>query len=253
MKAVILSAGQGKRLLPLTEAAPKCLLPLGGGFTLLTWQLAMLAEAGIDRLVVVTGFEAGQVDRRLEQSAGPVSLRTLYNPFYAVADNLGSVWLARDEMDEDFLLLNGDTLFRSEVVGHLLDNACAPINVTVSRSDAYDADAMKVRLADDRLVEIGKTLDPERTDAESIGMILFRGDGPRMFREAVDGMMRTADASRRWYLSVIDALAETGHVGAVEVAADDWCEVDFPVDLKQAQRTVERWRRDSASPAAMTS
>src|SRR4051794_18805316 len=110
MKAIILSAGQGRRLLPLTEKRPKCLVPLAGR-TLLEWQLRNLAAAGLEEAVVVTGFGADQIESALRtmQLQG-LSVRTLYNPFYAVADNLGSCWAARTEMEGEFLILNGDTL-----------------------------------------------------------------------------------------------------------------------------------------------
>lgn len=208
---------------------------------MLSWQISALIEAGIERLVVVTGFGAAQVEQELSSLSSGAHVRTIFNPFYAVSDNLGSVWLAREEMDEDFLLINGDTLFDATVVPHVLANAPGTVNVTVSRSTAYDADAMKVRLDRDRLLEIGKTLDSDCTNAESIGMILFRGTGPEIFRDALEEAARQADAIRRWYLSVIDALAGSSPVHAVEIAADAWCEVDFPVDLKLAREAVGRW------------
>ena len=62
MKAIILSAGQGRRLLPLTERTPKCLLPVRGEDTILDVQLDRLAHAGIDEAVIVTGFGSADVD-----------------------------------------------------------------------------------------------------------------------------------------------------------------------------------------------
>jgi len=95
MKAIILSAGQGKRLLPMTADLPKCLLPLGGK-PLIGWQVDALHTCGIDEIVVVTGFAADRVERALEDMARPgLTLRAVYNPFYAVADNLASCWLVR--------------------------------------------------------------------------------------------------------------------------------------------------------------
>src|SRR3712207_5893851 len=105
-KAIILSAGKGSRLLPLTAERPKCLIELSGR-SLLEWQLDALEEAGLTDIVVVTGFRDDLVDGVAARRRG---VRTLFNPFYHVADNLGSVWMAREELDRDTLLLNGDTL-----------------------------------------------------------------------------------------------------------------------------------------------
>src|SRR5690348_10747107 len=121
MKAIILSAGQGRRLLPLTENRPKCLIPLSGR-PLLEWQLRNLAAAGVDEAVIVTGFGAEQVEAALmTMQLGDISVSTLHNPFFAAADNLGSCWAARGEFDDEVLLLNGDTLFDARVAEALID------------------------------------------------------------------------------------------------------------------------------------
>ena len=117
-KAIILSAGQGSRLLPLTENMPKCLLALGSR-NMLEWQLRGLAAAGVGEAVVVTGFRAELVERALEQITPPqMRVRTLFNPFYKVADNLASCWMVRGELNGPSLILNGDTLFEPLHVGH---------------------------------------------------------------------------------------------------------------------------------------
>ena len=114
-KAIILGAGQGKRLLPLTAARPKCLLEFSGR-TLLSWQLSRLRIAGVTEAVVVTGFEAETVEAEVAKlDLGPLKVRTLFNPFYAVADNLVSCWVARSEFAGGTLLLNGDTLFETDI------------------------------------------------------------------------------------------------------------------------------------------
>ena len=88
MKAIILSAGQGRRLMPLTESLPKCCLILEGK-TLLEHQVESLAANGIDDIVVVTGFGHRVVEDVVSRIHG-ASVRTLYNPFYALSDNLGT-------------------------------------------------------------------------------------------------------------------------------------------------------------------
>ena len=104
MKAIILSAGQGRRLLPLTERVPKCILPVRGR-PLIGRQIDTLARCGIEDVTVVVGFGADSVEARLGELYGPGRIRTLYNPFFASTDNLVSCWVARVEMQQDFLLL----------------------------------------------------------------------------------------------------------------------------------------------------
>jgi choline kinase len=240
-KAIILGAGQGKRLLPLTAERPKCLVPVGGR-TMLARQVDALAKNGIAEIVVVTGFAAAAVDGEIARLARPgLSLRALLNPFFGVADNLASCFLARPEMTADMLVLNGDTLFEPAVLARLLAEAGAPITVTIDRKAAYDADDMKVVDRGGRLQDIGKTLDVATVTGESIGMLAFRGEGPRLFAEAVERAMRTPEGLKAWYLSVIARLAPTGAVGVVSIEGLSWGEVDTPADLARVDALAARW------------
>ena len=246
-KAIILSAGKGSRLLPLTEKRPKCLLDCSGR-SLLEWQLDALAAGGVEEMVVVTGFRADLVDDTIAAwSGGKAKVRTLFNPFYHVADNLGSVWMARAEATGDFLILNGDTLIGEDIVRRLCAAASAPITVTIDEKDRYDADDMKVARDGGRLVRIGKTLT--ECDAESIGFLAFRGTGGAAFMAEVEAIMRRPEGVESWYLKVIDLLAPAGIVATVSIKGLAWQEVDFPADLDAAQTLTGRWasRRSQAA------
>lgn len=249
MKALILSAGQGSRLLPLTESRPKCLLPLETQ-SLIEWQIQELTRCGVDEIVVVVGFRAAAVEEMLAGLCRPgLSIRTIFNPFFNVADNLASCWLARHEMDRDFVILNGDTVFEAAILQRLLKSPPAPVTVTIDRKASYDSDDMKVVLDGNRLVDIGKTLPLDAVDGESIGMLLFRGQGPRLFAGALDRAMRTPEGLKWWYLKVIGLLAQDGHVNTASIEGLEWGEVDYPADLGRAQEMVARWIADAARPA----
>ena len=237
MKAVILSAGQGKRLLPLTEDCPKCILPIMGQ-TIIEWQIDELAKCGIEQVTVVLGYRADKVKDILHSRYGNQRVQTVYNAAYAVSDNLVSCWTAHDEMNEDFVLLNGDTLFEGAVIKRLLETEDRPVTVVVSQKIEYDSDDMKVELDGCRLVKIGKDLLPDQVDAESIGMILFRDQGPIMFRDAIQNALRDPSSQTKWYLSVIDELARRIPVMTCLINGLHWCEVDYQADLKQAEKVV---------------
>ena len=237
MKAVILSAGQGKRLLPLTADCPKCILPVRGR-SLIEWQIDELAKCGINQVTVVLGFRAGKVERILRERYGSQRVRTVYNAAYAVSDNLVSCWTAVDEMNTDFILLNGDTLFEEAVLHRLLETQGHPVTVVVSHKDHYDTDDMKVELDGCRLVRIGKDLLPDQVDGESIGMIMFRDEGPLLFRNALEKALCNPSAQKKWYLSVIDEMARSLTVWTCSIRGLQWCEVDYHEDLKQAEKVV---------------
>ena len=157
MKAIILSAGHGRRLLPMTASIPKCLLDIHGQ-SVLEWQIDHLLENGVDDIRVVVGYGADLVEARLDEVYPSQKVKTLYNPFFDVTDNLATVWMAREEMTGDFILLNGDTLFESELLRSLLGAPHKPITLARDLKPRYDSDDMKMTLDGDRLLRVGKDL-----------------------------------------------------------------------------------------------
>jgi L-glutamine-phosphate cytidylyltransferase len=237
MKAIILSAGQGKRLLPLTAERPKCAVTIHGQ-SMVEWQIDELIKCGVEDICVMVGYGADLVEKLLDERYGRGCVRTLFNPFFAVSDNLGTCWVARHEMTEDFILLNGDTLFQAPVLERLLGSAPHPVTVTIDCKSSYDVDDMKVILDGERLVRIGKDLPLEQVHAESIGMLLFRGEGPDLFRRTVEEVLHRPTALKRWFLSVIDEIAQHRPVWTCCIEGLAWAEVDFPADLEHAEDVV---------------
>lgn len=249
MKVIILSAGQGRRLLPLTEHMPKCALPVLGR-SILAWQLQEIAKCPVDEVVVVTGSGADRVDDILAQDHG-VPVRALYNPFYAHSDNLGTCWVARGEMDGPFVVLNGDTLFEAGIMQRLLGwNVDSPITLATDVKADYDADDMKIISQDLRLLRVGKQLEPDQVNGESIGMMVFRGEGIDRFRDKLDYLMRFGEGLNRWYLSAIDALAREWRVGICPTRGLSWCEIDNRSDLSRAELVLASWQRDAGLAGA---
>lgn len=237
MKAIVLSAGQGKRLLPLTTTNPKCLLEVDGSRSVLELQLGALARCGVDRATVLVGFGADRVERFVEGADfGGMRVDTLFNPFYSLTDNLATCWMARSAMDQDFIILNGDTLFDDDLLARVLAAPPAPVSVTIDRKDEYDADDMKITLdTERRLKAIGKTLPSHTVDGESIGILLFRGEGVGAYRDALDRAIRQPDSLRRWYLSVVDEMAQKMTVQTISIEGFWWTEIDSPDDLAGAR------------------
>ena len=237
MNVIVLSAGQGRRLLPLTERIPKCLLPVHDGVPVLALQLRALAHAGVERASVIVGFGADAVEHYLAHHPTPgLTVETLYNPFYASSDNLMTCWLARHIMQEDFLLINGDTLFEDPLLERVLAAPEAPIRITCDHKAHYDDDDMKVSLNPaGQLLSIGKTLPAPSVSGESIGMLLFRGSGPKRFVEGLEHAARESNAMRRWYLSVIHDIAQKSAVETTSIQGLWWQEIDSPGDLDAAR------------------
>ncbi len=248
MKAIILSAGQGSRLGHLTQDRPKCLIDFGGR-TLLDRQLDVLAANGVEDALVVTGFHDDLVDQAIASRSGGPRVRTVFNPFYKVADNTGSLYMAREHLAGDTLVWNGDTMVSAALMARVVANDRAGISVTIDRKDSYDADDMKVIEEGGRLRAIGKRL-AEGVNAESIGLLAFRGDAAERFRAAIDQAMRTPEGTTIWYLRVIHHLAQASDVWTLDIQGEQWGEVDFPEDVERGRELVARWNEPMRSEAA---
>lgn len=252
MKAIILSAGQGRRLMPLTGNVPKCCLRLAGK-TLLEHQVDSLAANGVDEVIVVTGFNHHVVEAVVSRIQD-VSVRTLYNPFFAVSDNLGTCWVARNEMQTPFLLINGDTLFDTATLARLLaGERIYPVTLAVDRKAGYDDDDMKISADGEQLIRVGKKLDTDTVNGESIGMMIFSRAGAEAFVQKVEQLMASPDGLARWYLSAIDELALAGQVGIQSIQGHDWCEVDDLADFAHAEKAVRSWQENVTKTQIHTS
>jgi choline kinase len=247
MKAIILSAGQGSRLGHMVDDKPKCLIDFSGR-TLLDRQLDTLEANGVGEAVVVTGFHDELIEQAIARRNGGLPVRTVYNPFYKVADNTGSLFMARDELAGDCLVWNGDTLVSRELMRRVVGNDRSGICVTIDRKQAYDDDDMKVVEDGGRLKAIGKRIPIRTVNAESIGLLAFREGGAERFRDAIDRAIRTPEGTTIWYLRVIHQIAQNGDVWTLDVQGEEWGEVDFPVDVEAARALTARW--DSEARAA---
>ena len=232
MHAIILSAGRGSRLLPLTTDLPKCLLPVGLS-SVLALQIDTLLNQGIEKITIVTGFNSHLVEDEVLSRGYGDKVSTLYNPFYQVADNLASCWMARQEMNNNFLLINGDTLFSPELLTKVLAAPARNISVTIDQKEHYDGDDMKVSLSGYQLTAIGKTLLPQQTQGESIGMLRFMKNGPSIFKNELERLMRMEEGTKSWFLSAINGLALSGKVvDTTNIKGEKWAELDTPEDYE---------------------
>ena len=243
MKAIILSAGQGSRLGHLVDDRPKCLIDFNGR-SLLDRQLDTLAATGVDEAVVVTGFHDELVNEAIARRSGGPAVRTVFNPFYKVADNTGSLFMAREDLSGHCLVWNGDTLVSRALMAKVLANRQPGICVTIDRKESYDEDDMKVVEQASRLKAIGKRLEMADVNGESIGLLAFREGGAELFRQHIEKDMRTPEGTTIWYLRVIHHIAQEKEVWTLDIHGEEWGEVDFPADVEAARTLTARW--DSA-------
>ena len=246
MKIIILAAGKGERLWPLTKNTPKPLVEVREGVSLLEEQLGRIAASGVvDRVVIVTGYLGHQVDEMIANlTIDHLEISTVYNPFYMISNNLASLWIAKSEMDEDCMVTNGDNLFHSDVFKNF-NNECKGdgIYLSLGEKDDFDEDDMKVTLHDDLVIHVSKDIPKANRHAESPGLCLIRGEQARSeMRQGLDELMTKSSEINSFWLKVFSYLAE--HRIPVRPwffdAESQWKEVDIHPDVDQMREYLAK-------------
>ena len=233
--AVLLVAGVGSRLRPLTDGRPKALVDVGGR-TLLARAVKLLLGHGITDLVLATGYREDAVRAALRDV--PAFVSYCRNDAFETTQNAVSLLRCEQAIGgRSFFKLDGDVLFHPDVLDRL-DGADAGIAAAVeARADLGDEE-MKVTVEGKRITAFGKHLDPRRSFGESIGI-------ERVSGAAVSSLfhgLRAAHAAGRTQLYYEDVYSELIQEGAAAWAVDvsdlPWTEIDTPEDLERARELV---------------
>jgi choline kinase len=233
--AVVLAAGTGSRLRPLTDAAPKCLIDVAGR-PLIERLLDSIEAAGLDRAVIVGGHHFALVEARVRARRGSLGIALVRNTRYETTNNAASLAMAREAVGTDGIVVcDADVIFSADplpaLIAHPADCAFA-----VDTNIRWDAEAMKVQLRADRSVQrISKALDAAESAGESIGVQkIGRASAPLMWT-ALESLTST-HAATAYYEDAFQQMIDSGvRFGISPVPAFSWMEIDDAADLAAAR------------------
>ena len=235
MKAIVLAAGVGKRFKEVTDHRPKCLIDIQGK-TLLERTLAALGAAGISQAVVVTGYRGEMIKQEIGSNCGGVHITYVNNPQYKKGAIL-SLLSARDEFDDDILVMDADVLFPVAMIDRLIHSPHA--NCFLLDGSAKNTGEEQMLLTrDGRVMNIvrGGSGDFD-VIGESVGFLkVSRSDAP-FLRAILDELVaqgRDAIEHEEAYPVFLSQRV----VGFERVDDLPWTEIDFPEDLQRAAREV---------------
>lgn len=231
MRAIIIAAGKGTRLYPLTKNTPKSLLEIGEGITLLESQLHSLKENNIKDVTIIVGYLAMQIEAKIEKYRSDFNIDIVYNPFYETSNNLISVWMARYFMNEDFITINGDDIFNPVIIENLLKSP-EQITMVVDFKTHYDEDDMKIIHERGLVKKVSKQIPINQANGESVGIIKFTGHGRKIYVDTLESMVRYQENLNLFYLSAIQRIIDNGYpIHMSECKPEHWGELDFHPDL----------------------
>ncbi len=230
MKAVILAAGVNARLKKLCKAIPKCLLKVGDT-SIVDYQIKLLTFIGNLRLqdiFIIGGYKIEQFDYLKD-----LGIHVIYNPKFEEFNNIYSFYLAKDLMDEDFILLNGDT-FADQKIMEFLVKSNHETAFVVDNIKKLGWEEMKVLLSGSKILRFGKKINPKNAHGEYIGFAKF---GLRDAIVVFDCMEKLLCEGKTniWYENAINYVLDKVNAFAIHTNGLPWIEIDTPRDYEKAK------------------
>jgi choline kinase len=239
MLTVILAAGTGSRLGARTANLPKPAVVVGG-HPLLAYDLAFVRRAGATRVAVVTGYRR-EISEPLARAHGADVI--LWNPRFADAGNLLSLFVARDAglLDRGFLLMNADHVYKPSIADVIARVASTTTEVTgfVDRDRKLGPDDMKARLdPSGHITAIAKTLD--EYDVGYVGMTFVPASRAAEYLRIADEVLGEKGESVHVEAVLARLAATPSPAATADISGHGWLEVDDEIDLARAEQALAK-------------
>lgn len=231
MIAVVLAAGKGSRLGNHTVELPKSLLPLNDNKdTLLDYNLNLLQQMGLEKIIIVTGFNSKKIEDHVVKYK---NIEIIYNPFWNFCNVLGSLYMALDSIKSDFLFLHADTLADNEIWDMLIATEGEMV-LPFERKQCVEEE-MKILLQDDTIIEISKEIDVDKANGEFLGIAKFKQSTVPFFKSMSQEMFKLGDLNQ-YMEAIIQAAIDEGKIDirVMDILHHNFVEVDFEEDYIRA-------------------
>lgn len=226
-----------KRLRPLTDTMPKCLLKVGGR-TLLERTVEAMRQAGISEFVVVTGYRGDMIRDFLSAYDESLSFTFLHNADYEHNNNIYSLWMAGEVVrGKDFLLMDSDIFCDPAAVVRIAQEPESAL--AVNRHECGEEEMKVVVDADMRITEISKTCRPEDAMGESVGIEKIAADYSDALYKELDQMILQEKLIDIFYERAFERLIPQGHTfRVVDTSSYYSYEIDTPEDYDHVKNQV---------------
>lgn len=236
MKGIVLAAGKGSRIGSDHLGFPKSFLEINGK-KIVRHQVDALRAAGVRDIVIVVGYKNWLFAEEFQDEQDVTLVK---NPFYEFCNVLGSLWFAREYMEEGFFFMHADTIYDEGILSQLKE-ATGSIRFAVEYKKTEEEE-MKVRVDQGRVVEVNKTMPCERAQGEFTGVALIsKGIAPKLRRQ-VEKMIELDKDLQSFFEKAIQNMLDSGdvEVEAVDISPLRSIEIDFLEDYERAQQTFGR-------------
>ncbi len=236
MKAIILAAGLGSRIWPLTDSCPKALLKVGGQ-TILERMLTNIQDCGIKEVIFVLGYLNEKIESFVKENFPKLNAKFVMNDIYKQTNTAFSLMLAKELVQgSSFIKFDADVVFDIKILRKLIDSKyenclCVDKNINLQEEE------VKVIIGENNLVlEVSKSVSPKSAMGESIGIEKISSATANVLFEALETMMEKNSNRRKYYESTYETLISKDiPFYALDITGLNWVEIDTKEDLYKAQ------------------
>jgi choline kinase len=233
MKTVILAAGAGSRLKPLTDHMPKCLLKVGVK-SILEMTIENLLATNNSEIIIVTGYLENKIREFIRERFRHLQITYIYNELYASTNNIYSLWLAKDEvLGNDMMMLDSDIVFDERIISKL-QNSGYKNCLALKRHEVHDEEIKVKTDAHGCVIEIGKEVNVSQAEGESIGIEMFGKEALTELYFILDRKVVTEKEVNQFYEAAFQELSDN-NLFIVDTTEYFCMEIDTEEDLKIAE------------------
>ena len=224
MMGLILAAGAGTRM--ENSTTPKCLLNLDG-LSIIEYQLQCFKEFGINDIVMVVGFNSDMIKEQVG-----TNVRYVSNLNYKTTNNLYSMWEAHRSINDDFICIYSDLLFHKEILKNCIDSQS---DVCLMVEKKMREETMRVKIQDDRIIQVNKLIPFDNADGNFIGMAKFRKAEKKFLFAEINELIQMGN-QQSYYTSAIEKMISKGRlINYAYTAGYPWVDIDTIGELSDAK------------------
>jgi len=244
MKAVILAAGVGSRLRPLTNEIPKALVKVQGK-PILEYQISNYLNAGLKQkdIYIVVGYKKELIENYLKNKYPKINI--IYNDEYEHTNNMYSLYLALKELavssNEDIIMNNGDCIYEFNIINRLVKSQ--ETDVIVCDKSVYFEESMKIKVENDRVTKISKQIPKEEAYAVSIDLYKFSFESIIKLKKIIEDYLKKD--KNKWTEEAIQILLNQTIIKPFEITGLKWIEIDNYEDLLNAEKLFSNFTLSS--------
>lgn len=233
MKAILLAGGKGTRISRFIQDVPKCTLSIDGT-PLIRRTASIFLKKGIE-VIVCLGYKQEIVKNALKD----LKIKYYYNPFYAVTNSLGTLWFAKEEFNDDLIIMNADVFFDERILDQLIESNldCA---VAVDKSRCKTGDYFFATSKNGFIRKYGKDLPLEERTCEYVGIAKIKHSFQKLFIGKMNEMISQGKYNL-WWENIMYTLADEGtNIKTLDFSKYFWSEIDFYDDYERILNYINK-------------